>query len=187
MQPNFSEKMKTNIVFTANTDTVTEGDVIDIQWNCSPAESVRLTIDNGFKSSTIDIENSGSKRFRLNRSKGKTKLTITAVNEGKEYSKTLKIKVKEMEVINAETVSDNQNSFFNNFRHNNGGKFSNWWRSTKMKLLYTWMALPPNKKIAYIILNFLMLLLIIAMIFPKFLMFGLILIIIYLLYVLMKK
>lgn len=179
--------MKTNIVFTTNTDTVMEGDVIDIQWNCSPAESVKLTIDNGFKSNTIDIENSGSKRFRLNRSKGKTKLTITTTNEGKEYSKTLKIKVKEMEAIHAETINDSQHSFFNNFRQNNGGKFSNWWQNIKMSLVYAWMALPPNKKIAYIILNFLMLLLIISLIFPKFLIFGLILIIIYLLYILMKK
>lgn len=179
--------MKTNIVFTSNTSTITEGDVIDIQWNCEPAESVKLSIDNGFKRDDFEIEKSGSKRFRLKRSKGKTILTITATNEGKEYSKTLKIKVKELKAINAETISDNQGFGFNGSGQNVGEKFSNWWRNAKMKMLYTWIALPPNKKIAYIILNFMLLLLIITMIFPKFLFFGLILIIIYLFYILMKK
>ena len=40
--------MNPQITFTTDTDTVTEGDVISIQWTCNPAGSVRLIIDNGF-------------------------------------------------------------------------------------------------------------------------------------------
>lgn len=171
--------MKPQITFTTDTDTVTEGDVISIQWSCNPADSVRLIIDNGFKTNTIDVEASGIKRFRLNRSKGKTKLTIIALYNGKEASKTIKVKVKEMEVINAETVNDG---------HAYSGSHSmSWWKKTKMKLLYLWMTLPPTKKIVVIILNFLLVLLVMSLIFPRFLLFGLTLIIIYLTYFLLKK
>ena len=171
--------MKPQITFTTDTDTVTEGDVISIQWSCNPADSVRLIIDNGFKTNTIDVEASGIKRFRLNRSKGKTKLTIIALYNGKEASKTIKVKVKEMEVINAETVNDG--------RAYSGSHSMSWWKKTKMKLLYLWMTLPPTKKIVVIILNFLLVLLVMSLIFPRFLIFGLTLIIIYLTYFLLKK
>lgn len=171
--------MKPQITFTTDTDTVTEGDVISIQWSCNPADSVRLIIDNGFKTNTIDVEASGIKRFRLNRSKGKTKLTIIALYNGKEASKTIKVKVKEMEVINAETVNDG--------RAYSGSHSMSWWKKTKMKLLYLWMTLPPTKKIVVIILNFLLVLLVMSLIFPRFLLFGLTLIIIYLTYFLLKK
>lgn len=171
--------MKPQITFTTDTDTVTEGDVISIQWSCNPADSVRLIIDNGFKTNTIDVEASGIKRFRLNRSKGKTKLTIIALYNGKETSKTIKVKVKEMEVINAETVNDG--------RAYSGSHSMSWWKKTKMKLLYLWMTLPPTKKIVVIILNFLLVLLVMSLIFPRFLLFGLTMIIIYLTYFLLKK
>ena len=171
--------MKPQITFTTDTDTVTEGDVISIQWSCNPADSVRLIIDNGFKTNTIDVEASGIKRFRLNRSKGKTKLTIIALYNGKETSKTIKVKVKEMEVINAETVNDG--------RTYSGSHSMSWWKKTKMKLLYLWMTLPPTKKIVVIILNFLLVLLVMSLIFPRFLLFGLTMIIIYLTYLLLKK
>lgn len=171
--------MKPQITFTTDTDTVTEGDVISIQWSCNPADSVRLIIDNGFKTNTIDVETSGIKRFRLNRSKGKTKLTIIALYNGKEASKTIKVKVKEMEVINAETVNDG--------RAYSGSHSMSWWKKTKMKLLYLWMTLPPTKKIVVIILNFLLVLLVMSLIFPRFLLFGLTMIIIYLTYFLLKK
>ena len=171
--------MKPQITFTTDTDTVTEGDVISIQWSCNPADSVRLIIDNGFKTNTIDVEASGIKRFRLNRSKGKTKLTIIALYNGKEASKTIKVKVKEMEIINAETVNDG--------RAYSGSHSMSWWKKTKMKLLYLWMTLPPTKKIVVIILNFLLVLLVMSLIFPRFLLFGLTMIIIYLTYFLLKK
>ncbi|MGN0032218.1 MAG: hypothetical protein ACI358_00300 [Candidatus Limimorpha sp.] len=171
--------MKPQITFTTDSDNVTEGDVISIKWSCDPADSVRLTIDNGFKATVLDVENSGSKRFRLNRSKGKTRLTITAYYNGKESSKTIKVKVKEMEVINAETVNDHRTYGSNNSM--------SWWQRTKMRFVYSWMALPPTKKIVVVILSFLLLLLIISLIFPRFLIFGLTMIIIYLIYVLMKK
>ena len=171
--------MKPQITFTTDTDTVTEGDVISIQWSCNPADSVRLIIDNGFKTNTIDVEASGIKRFRLNRSKGKTKLTIIALYNGKEASKTIKVKVKEMEVINAETVNDG--------RAYSGSHSMSWWKKTKMKLLYLWITLPPTKKIVVIILNFLLVLLVMSLIFPRFLLFGLTMIIIYLTYFLLKK
>lgn len=92
------------MTFTTDKHTVTEGDIVEVRWDCPGADSAELTIDNGYKTTNLPLELSGSKRFRLHRSKGRTRLIITAKVEGKQYSKTLKVKVKELPVTKAETI-----------------------------------------------------------------------------------
>ena len=77
------------MIFTTDRTTLTEGEVIVINWNCLEAERVELRIDNGYKATVLPLELCGNKRFRLNRSKGRTSLTITARVNGKDYSKTI--------------------------------------------------------------------------------------------------
>ena len=67
---------KHRMTFNIDRRTVTEGDVVELTWQCDGAESVTLTIDNGYRQTDIPLEISGTKRFRLNRSKGRTHLTI---------------------------------------------------------------------------------------------------------------
>ena len=58
--------MKPKIDLSVDKTKVTEGDVVEMTWSCFAAEKVQLILDNGYKSSTIDVEPSGSKKFRLN-------------------------------------------------------------------------------------------------------------------------
>ena len=37
------------MIFTADRTSLAEGDIIGITWDCSGADSVNLTIDNGYK------------------------------------------------------------------------------------------------------------------------------------------
>ena len=86
--------MEKRMTFDVDRTTVTEGDVVEVRWDCSGADRVELKIDNGYKASVLPLDITGTKRFRLNRSKGRTRLTITAHVGGKKYSKTLKVRIK---------------------------------------------------------------------------------------------
>ena len=92
------------MIFNIDRRVVTEGDVVEVTWQCAEAESVMLTLDNGYRSTNISLENNGSKRFRLNRSKGKTHLTITVRIQGKEYHKRIDVRVKKIPTVRPETV-----------------------------------------------------------------------------------
>ena len=94
------------MTFKTDRTSLVEGEVITVEWDCLDAERVELSIDNGFKASVVPLEKSGTKRFRLNRSKGRTRLTITAWVGGKSFSKTIKVRVHEMPTTHAETVGD---------------------------------------------------------------------------------
>ena len=95
---------KHRMTFNIDRRTVTEGDVVELTWQCDGAESVTLTIDNGYRSTDIPLEISGTKRFRLNRSKGRTHLTIAVTMAGKVYRKKIDVRVKKMPTVRAETV-----------------------------------------------------------------------------------
>ena len=85
--------MEKRMTFDVDRTSVTEGDIVEIKWDCTGADRVELKIDNGFKATVLLLDIVGSKRFRLHRSKGRTSLTITAWKDGKHGSKTLKIKM----------------------------------------------------------------------------------------------
>ena len=53
------------MIFTADRTSLAEGDIIGITWDCSGADSVNLTIDNGYKASSMALTVAGNKRFRL--------------------------------------------------------------------------------------------------------------------------
>lgn len=94
------------MTFTVDKTTVTEGDVVQVQWDCAGADRVELKIDNGYRCSVMQLDISGTKRFRLNRSKGRTSLTITAWMGERHGSKTIKVRVKELGTTHAETIDD---------------------------------------------------------------------------------
>lgn len=166
--------MENRMTFNVDRTTVTEGDIVEIQWNCTGAERVELKIDNGFKASVIPLEVSGTKRFRLNRSKGRTALTITAWKDGKHGSKTLKVRVKELETTHAETV-DSQGR--------NIGPLRQWWQ----KMQPRWQALPTDKRMAARILLILAATLLFTLLSPTLLLVGIAGLMAYLLYTLWKR
>ena len=92
------------MIFEIDRHTVTEGDVVEVKWDCTGSEQTVLTLDNGFRATEIPLEPSGTKRFRLNRSKGRTHLTIAVTMGGKTYRKKIAVRVKKMPTMKAETV-----------------------------------------------------------------------------------
>lgn len=166
--------MENKMTFTVDRTTVTEGDVVEIQWNCLGADRVELKIDNGFKSSVLPLEISGTKRFRLNRSKGRTALTITAWKDGKHGSKTLKVRVNEMKTTRAETVDSHGRNI---------GFLQQWWRKVRPR----WQSLPAEKRMAARILLILAVILLFTILSPAILLVGIAGLVVYLLYSLWKK
>lgn len=166
--------MEKRMTFDVDRTTVTEGDVVEVRWDCSGADRVELKIDNGYKASVLPLDITGTKRFRLNRSKGRTALTITAWKEGKHGSKTIKVRVKEMPTTHAETVDEKGRTM---------GSLRQWWQQQKPRL----QALPADKRVAMRTLALLGVILLLSLLLPAFLGIGLIALMIYLCYILWKK
>lgn len=173
------------MTFSIDRHTVTEGDIVEITWQCDGADSVWLTIDNGFKTTDIPLDISGTKRFRLNRSKGRTKLMIHANIGGNRYSKSLRVRVKKMPTVRAETVDQ---------QGRRQGALKQWWQKQMTKwhdfrgrLKYSLNALPERKQMAVKMLVILGLVLIISAIWPRLYSIALPLVVIYLTIVLLKR
>ena len=171
------------MTFTTDRTTVTEGEIVEVHWDCPGASSVDMTIDNGFKSSVIPLEQGGSKRFRLNRSKGRTKMTLTAYVEGKPYSKTIRVKVKEIPVTKAETV-DHQGRTMSRLRQwLNMPRWQMFWRNYRQAK----MAMPKEKRLASRILLLLGLVMLLSTLSPVLMGVGMMAVAGYLGWVILKR
>ncbi len=166
--------MSKNMTFEVDRTTVTEGDIVEIKWDCTGADRVELTIDNGYKATVLPLDISGTKRFRLNRSKGRTALTITAWKGEQHGSKTLKVKVVEIPTTHAETVDSQEHTM---------NASQQWWQKMKQRT----QMLPPEKRTAMRAASILAATLLLAMLSPRLLLLGLIALLGYLLYVVWKR
>lgn len=173
------------MIFDIDRRSVTEGDIVEVTWRCEGAEQVGLTLDNGYRKTDIPLTISGSKRFRLNRSKGRTRLTIAATVDGKVYRKTHRVRVKEMPVLRAETVDH---------RGRRQSRLGQWWqqRLTKWhdfrnKQRYLLRALPERKQMAVRMLLILGGIMLLSAIWPRLYGLGMIALVVYLGVVLLKR
>ena len=173
------------MTFDIDRRTVTEGDVVEVKWQCAEAESVQLTIDNGYRSTIIPLETSGSKRFRLNRSKGRTHLTITVSIAGKSYNKRIHVRVKKMPTVRAETV-DQQGRRLGWLRQWWQKRLTNW-HDFRARLRQGIQALPERKQLAVKLLTLMGVILILSAIWPRFYSFGMMIMVAYLAYVMLKR
>ena len=171
------------MTFTTDKNKVTEGDIVEVCWDCPGADSVELTIDNGYKATTLPLPLNGSKRFRLHRSKGRTRLVISAMVGGKRYSKTLKVKVKELPLTKAETVDPQGRPV---------SKLKQWfslpkWQSLRSRYRQGWQMLTPEKRLASRLLLILGGVLLLAMLLPALLLLGLFGVSLYLMWIVMRR
>lgn len=94
--------MKNKLSLSTDRKSASEGEFIDIKWNCDACpDSLLLTIDSGYKCDTIAVADSGSTRIAMSRSKGKTTISLNAVISGKKVSESIDIRIK-----NAKTNPD---------------------------------------------------------------------------------
>ena len=179
------------MTFSVDRTAVTEGDIVEVRWACPGAESADLTIDNGYKATTLPLAIEGDKRFRLNRSKGRTRLTITAHIGGKAYSKTLRVKVKEMPLTHAETVDGRgrpMSRLRQWFQHKQGGnRLGQRWRDLRSRQRAAYRTLPPDKQMASRILLILGGVMLLSTFFPTLLYLGLMGVAGYLTWVLLRR
>ena len=133
----------------------------------------------------MPLPSEGSKRFRLNRSKGRTWLKLTVTIQGKEYSKKIGVRVKPMPTTRAETV-DSQG------RPQSG--VARWWQRTltnwhnwRARIRYAVQALPEGKQMALKVLAVLTLTLFIGAIWPRLAGIAILLPVIYLVVVLLRR
>lgn len=103
-----------NIELSLDKTRIKAGDIVEIKWACENADSVQLSINNGYKEVVTDVPMFGSKKIRLNRSKGKTKITLIAIVGGEKIIKSEEVKVKkrwfeedENQVITEESNEEN--------------------------------------------------------------------------------
>lgn len=173
------------MIFEIDRRTVTEGDIVELTWQCEGADSVTLTIDNGFRTTEIPIEISGSKRFRLNRSKGRTHLTIAVSIMGKIYHKKIHVRVKKLPTVKAETIDHNGKRL--NFANKWWQSLLTKWQSLRAKENLALQNLPLRKQIALKLLIVVAIMLIISAIWPHFYSFALSILAIILIVMLLKK
>lgn len=166
--------MDNRMTFDVDRTTVAEGEVVEVRWNCSGADRVELKIDNGYRASVMNLETEGTKRFKLNRSKGRTALTITAWKDGKHGSKTLKVRVTEIPTARTETLDSEGRTV---------GGLRQWWQDYRMRR----KQLPPEKQTIYRILLILWGILLVSLLLPAVLWIGVAGVAVYLTYLLWKK
>lgn len=160
------------MVFKVNKKKVKEGGIVEVKWNCPNASSATISINNGFKTSSLEVSAKGSKKFKLNRSNGETIISLESTINGVTSKESRNVVV----VPNKKYDSYKKISPFEE-------KFKKWWSNIK----YSWRVLPPEKKQANIIILMIFVILIISSFYSPALIFGLGAISLYLLWTLMKK
>lgn len=174
--------MKPQINLSVDKKKVTEGDIVEVTWSCSPADGVQFTLDNGFKKNSIDVEPSGIKKFRLNRSKGRTHLVIAVQYQGKTYYDSVTVRVLKMKTTKTEEVHD-----YTGAKGVRANGLKNSWANFKSKMKMAWTYMPENKRLAYKILIALLVISLLSFISPRILSIGLLLLSAYLCYTIFKK
>ena len=89
--------MKNNnkLSLSTNKKSASEGEFIEIKWNCDACpDSLLLKIDSGYDSYTMPVADSGSTRIVASRSKRKTTITLRGVVSGKKVAETISVRVK---------------------------------------------------------------------------------------------
>lgn len=174
------------MTFTTDRTSLTEGEIIEIAWECTQADRAELTIDNGYKASVLSLPLSGTKRFRLNRSRGKTALTMTAWVGEKSYKKTIKVRVTEIPTTRAEAVDGQGRPM---------GSLGEWWHQRVLpkwqqmtsRRRAAWQAMSPEKRMASRTVLILSALLLVSILLPGLFILGLMALMGYLIWVVLKK
>lgn len=159
---------------------VTEGEVVEVRWDCrdlKKAEGATITIDNGFKKSSLPVEMSGSKKFRLNRSNGDTVITVSAVADGMSFSKEQKVTVRPQK--------KRYDSYTTVGSHPANDFFKKIFGSLSLKIRGGWQSLPQDKRHAWVMLGILLICFVLSLFRTEVAFYGLGILTIYLIWTLL--
>lgn len=157
--------------FNISSTSVTEGDIIEVTWNCPGAEFAEITINNGYKSQSSTVANQGAKKYKLIRSKGRTAITLNAIENGKKESQKLSVRVKKIKPIKARI----------NYRERRTTPFKAKFQQFLDKIKFYWSNLTEKKRIVLQVIGMLLVLSVLCSFFPQLWIFGIMAVIIILL------
>lgn len=174
------------ITFNIDKRQVQEGESVTVSWNCESPDMVTLTVVDGVKS-VHQLGDSGSKTIPATGNADKMVLTLRASIGGKTEEKSASVRVKR-KVVKAERV--NSTPYGKKEKKNpplDFSKVKNWWRRTSGRYKTAWSYMPEDKKLATKILGMMLALMILTGFWPKLFSVGLLLIIGYLGWIVLRR
>lgn len=139
--------MKRNLTLSIDRKSASEGEFINIQWNCDACpDSLSLTIDSGYKCDTIPVADNGCTRIAMSRSKGKTTVTLKAVISGRKFTESIDIRVK-----NIQSSSPVHSSGLSRFRLWKE-KLQAKWYVFRAQLKYWWLSRKKWQKVLCVVI-----------------------------------
>ena len=141
----YNHPMNKNLSLSTNKKSASEGEFIDVKWNCDACpDSLLLAIDSGYKCYTVPIADSGSTRIVMTRSKRKTTITLKALISGKRVSKSISIRVKHIKQSRASSGTSGMKM--------RREKLYAKWCVFRAQMKYWWLSLKKWQKALYIAL-----------------------------------
>ncbi|NMB37168.1 MAG: hypothetical protein GX993_03880 [Bacteroidales bacterium] len=169
--------------FRVSRRIVREGDIVEVKWECPEAESAQITINNGYRVASATVPPSGSKKYKLNRSKGRTRITLFANCHGTPVRREISIVVRRSR---SPRIKADKNVYDSYTRIDKPG-FRQRFRIFRDRLSYIWQCMPAQKKLAYTLLWILFAAMLLIAFIPKLTYFALFAIAIYLFWYIYKK
>ncbi len=164
----------------SNKKSAKVGEPVMLEWDCPGSANTQMIIDNGYSKTAIDVSQSGSQTIIIGSSRDDvTKVYVKGLKDGKGYtlSKDINVDIPKAKVESTWTGSSGKGK----------SRFIDGIKSTWSRLKYGWSIMPQQKKLAYIIMQMIMFTLIIALFFPKAILWCLMGIVCYLLWYSYKK
>ena len=139
--------MSSKIKFSIDRKSAGEGEYVTLSWDCGMPDNVTLTIENGYRTSRLQLPDSGSRTVLIEKSKGKTTFRLAATQGTRKEVSELSVKVKNLKTIRAKAYRPKRGKHFSL----NGlwGRIVAWWRSFTGRLSYAWRVMPPRQKRIY--------------------------------------
>lgn len=139
--------MSSKIKFGVDRKSAGEGEYVTLSWDCGMPDSVTLTIENGYRTTRLQLPDSGSRTILIEKSKGKTTFRLAAAQGTRKEVSELSVKVKNLKTIRAKAYRPKSGKTFS-FR-GLWGRVVAWWRSFTGRLSYAWRVMPARQKRIY--------------------------------------
>jgi hypothetical protein len=169
--------------FKVSRRIVREGDIIEVKWECPEAESAQITIDNGYRSASAVVPDRGSKKFKLNRSKGRTRIVLSANCHGTPVHREIFVIVRKSKSSKAKV----DNNVYDSYTRMDKPTLKQRFKIIRERLSYMWKCFPAQKKLAYTLLWLLFAVMLLSAFIPKATYFALLAVAAYLLWYIYKK
>jgi hypothetical protein len=129
------------------------------------------------------VPSSGSKKYKLNRSKGRTRITLSANCHGTPVHREIFIIVRKARSSKAK----GDNTVYDSYTRMDKPNLQQRFKIFRERLSYAWQYVLAQKKFAYKILLLLLVVMLISAFIPKVTYFGLLAVAAYLLWYIYKK